>query len=214
MLRNPTGLSHAVVALLGATVVIDLFSVFATSELHAAVTGRPAGDVSPLLFAQGIVAVAALLQILALVATATLFIIWFHRLRQNAGVWAGDLQGRSAGWAIGAWFIPIANLWMPRGIAADIWRSSRAEPFGADRPRELLLLNGWWTVFVLDAIVARGASRAYEKADEFEEYASAAKWLYLSDALNIVAAVLTIFFVRRLTSMQHAKATGMIPAAD
>ncbi|MER8234129.1 DUF4328 domain-containing protein [Streptomyces sp. NPDC094049] len=214
MLRNPTGLSHAVVALLGVTVVIDLFSVFATSELHAAVTGHPAGDVSPLLFAHGLVALGVLLQILALVATATLFIIWFHRLRQNAGVWAGDLQSWSTRWAIGAWFVPIANLWIPRGIAADIWRASRAEPFGADRPRELRLLNGWWTAFVLYALVDRVASKLYDRADEAAEYAYAAKWLHLSNALNIVAAVLAIFFVRRLTSMQHAKATGMIPAAD
>ncbi|MFE3072175.1 DUF4328 domain-containing protein [Streptomyces sp. NPDC059247] len=214
MLRNPTGLAHAVTALLGATVVIDLFSLFTTSELQSAVTGRSADDLSPLVFATGLVGVAALLQILALVATATLFVIWFHRLRQNAGVWAGDIQRRTPGWAIGAWFIPFANLWIPRGIAEDIWRASRAEPTGADRPRELLLLNGWWAAFVIDAVVGRVASRTYERADGLEEHASAVYWLYLSDALSIVAAVLAIFFVRRLTSMQHAKATGMIPAAD
>lgn len=62
---------------------------------------------------------------LALLATATVFIVWFHRVRTNAGVFAPDLQSRGAGWAIGGWFIPIGNLWIPRGVAGDVLRASR-----------------------------------------------------------------------------------------
>ncbi|GEB56366.1 DUF4328 domain-containing protein [Streptomyces gardneri] len=214
MLRNPNGLSFAVTALLGGTILADVLSLFATSELRTAVTEDVGGDVSGRDLAMASMAVAGLLQILLLLATATVFIIWFHRLRGNAEVWAGGLQGRTPGWAIGGWFIPLANLWIPRGIAADIWRASRAEPSAADRPGELLLLNGWWSVFVVDTLVARVAGRIFDRAESFEEYESAANWFLVSDALDIVAAVLAILFVRRLTSMQHTKATGMIPAAQ
>ncbi|MGW0118110.1 DUF4328 domain-containing protein [Streptomyces sp. NPDC003327] len=214
MLRNPNGLSFAVVSLLGVTVLVDLFSVFATFELQTAVTDFPEDDVSALDLALALVTVTGSLQLLALIATATLFLIWFHRVRLNAEVWAGDLQGRKPGWAIGGWFVPIANLWIPRSVAADIWRGSRAEPSAADRPGELLLLNAWWITFVIDTLVARTAGRVYERAETSEEYVSAANWFFLSDALNITAAVLAILFVRRLTSMQHVKATGMIPAAQ
>ncbi|MFB7587932.1 DUF4328 domain-containing protein [Streptomyces sp. NPDC056169] len=213
MLRNPNGLPFAVTALLGGTILADALSLFATFELRTAVTEHAGGDVSGRDLAMATMAGVGLLQILLFLATATVFIIWFHRLRANAEVWAGDLLGRTPGWAIGGWFVPLANLWIPRGVAADIWRASRAEPSAADRPGELLLLNGWWTAFVADWIVARVAGRVYGWAETFEEYASAANWLLASDALDIVAAVLAILFVRRLTSMQHAKATGMIPAA-
>ncbi|MEU2242654.1 DUF4328 domain-containing protein [Streptomyces sp. NPDC018338] len=213
MLRNPNGLSFAVVALLGGVIFADLLSVFADFELRTAVTDQPGEDVSPRDLAMAFLAATGLLQILLLLATATVFIIWFHRLRKNAEVWAGDLQGRTPGWAIGGWFIPLANLWIPHGVAADIWRASRAEPSAADRRGELGLLHAWWAAFVVDTIVARVAGRVYDRAETFEEYASAANWLVASDALDIVAAVLAILFVRRLTSMQHLKATGMIPAA-
>ncbi|MFI9214342.1 DUF4328 domain-containing protein [Streptomyces sp. NPDC053253] len=214
MLRNPNGLSYAVVSLLAAAIGADLFSVFAGFELRAAVTDHPEDDLSPLDLAVTLMAGAGVLQVLALLATATVFIIWFHRLRKNAEVWAGDLQARTPGWAIGGWFIPIANLWIPHGVAADIWRASRAEPSAADGRGELGLLHAWWAAFVVDTIVARVAGRMYDRAETFEEYASAANWLLASDVLDIVAAVLAILFVRRLTSMQHAKATGMIPAAQ
>ncbi|MFE1553087.1 DUF4328 domain-containing protein [Streptomyces sp. NPDC058718] len=214
MLRNPDSASFAVTALLGGTVFADVLSLFATFELRTAVTEHAGGDVSGRDLAMASMAEVGLLQMLLLLLTGTAFIIWFRRLRANAEVWAGDLLGRTPGWAIGGWFIPFANLWIPRGVAVDIWRGSRAEPSAADRPGEFLLLNGWWTAFVVDTIVARVVGWNYARAETFEEYASAANWLLASDALDIVAAVLAILFVRRLTSMQHAKAAGMIPAAQ
>ncbi|MFI8518367.1 DUF4328 domain-containing protein [Streptomyces sp. NPDC085481] len=215
MLRNPNGLSYAVVSLLGVTVVVDVLSLIATFGVRADFQGDLADHPDPAGYGGDMgMAVAGIAQGMLLVATATVFIIWFHRLRQNAEVWAGDLQGRSTGWAIGAWFIPVANLVIPRGVAADIWRASRREPYAADGGGEFALLNGWWTLFVLDALVGRVASRMYDKADTVDGIVTATGWLMTSDLLNIAAAVLAILFVRKLTSMQHTKATGIIPAAQ
>ncbi|MFF3319533.1 DUF4328 domain-containing protein [Streptomyces sp. NPDC003035] len=147
------------------------------------------------------------------VATGVVFIIWFHRLRKNAEIWAGDLQRRGPGWAIGGWFIPIGNLWIPRGIAVDIWRASRWEPYAADGRRELTLLNSWWAFWTAGTVVDWIATRLYAAADTVDAYVTAASWSLAGYALDITAAVLAILFVRRLTSMQHAKATGMIPTA-
>ncbi|MFE5591787.1 DUF4328 domain-containing protein [Streptomyces sp. NPDC056549] len=168
----------------------------------------------PAVFGQVDLNLAYSMQVMVFVATIVVFIIWFHRLRSNAEVWAGDLQGRKPGWAIGGWFIPIGNLWIPRAIAADIWRASRWQPYAADGARELTLLNAWWTFWIIDWIVGRAASLLYRGADTQEAYDSAAAWALASYTVNIVAAVLAILVVRRLTSMQHAKATGMIPAAQ
>lgn len=148
------------------------------------------------------------------VATGIVFIVWFHRLRKNAEVWAGDLQGRKPGWAIGAWFIPLANFWIPREVAADIWRASRWQPYAADGKGELALLNSWWVCWVAGTVTDFVSSRLYASATTVEAYDIATGWSLAGYALDAVAAVLAILFVRRLTSMQHAKATGMIPAAQ
>src|SRR5439155_11350703 len=46
------------------------------------------------------------------VATELTWLFWQHRVTRN--VWArGHPIKTSPGWAVGWWFIPIANLWMP-----------------------------------------------------------------------------------------------------
>ncbi|MFJ3609098.1 DUF4328 domain-containing protein [Streptomyces hydrogenans] len=205
MLRNPNNLAYAVMTLLGVDVFLDL--LLAGTEawtladpVAAAEATAPAG--------------LALVGGAAYIATIVVFLVWFFRVRQNAEVWAGDLQSRTPGWAIGAWFIPIANLWIPRHIAADIWRASRRDPSAADGARELTLLNSWWGFWVAGAIVDRVASRMYKWAETLDEWTDAAAWSLAGYLLTIVAGVLAILFVRRLTSMQHAKATGMLSAAE
>ncbi|MFE0733995.1 DUF4328 domain-containing protein [Streptomyces sp. NPDC058855] len=214
MLRNPKDLAFAVSALLGATVLADALGLFAASELWTAATDSTPGDVSALDLALALLTGTALLQLLLLVATGTVFIVWFHRLRLNAEVWAGDFQSRTPGWAVGGWFVPVAGFWIPRAIAADIWRASRPDPSAPDRRGEFLLLDGWWLVFVADVVLGRVAAWRLGRAETFEAYASATWWLLASGALGMAAAVLAILFVRRLTSMQHAKATGMISATQ
>ncbi|MEU4273288.1 DUF4328 domain-containing protein [Streptomyces sp. NPDC026092] len=210
MLRNPNGLSYAVIALLAGNIAFDL--------LLGVIDGRSlsadAMDFSdPARFGQLDLNVAYSMAFTLYVATGIVFIIWFHRLRMNAEVWAGDLQGRGKGWAIGGWFIPIGNLWIPRGIAADIWRASRRQPYAADGAKEMVLLNSWWTCWVAAVVVDRIAAQLSKRAETVEAYTTATWWSLLGYGLDIVAAVLAIFFVRRLTAMQHLKASGVIPAA-
>ncbi|MER6095269.1 DUF4328 domain-containing protein [Streptomyces sp. NPDC001728] len=153
-------------------------------------------------------------SLMVYLATGIVFIVWFHRLRKNAEVWAADLQTRTPGYAIGGWFIPIANFWIPRAIAAEIWRASRREPYAADGRGELALLNGWWVCWTVSTVTNWVSGQMYETAETTGDYTTASQWSLAGYALDIAAAVLAVLFVRRLTSMQHAKATGMIPAAQ
>ncbi|MGW6566016.1 DUF4328 domain-containing protein [Streptomyces sp. NPDC054975] len=210
MLRNPNGLSYAVMTLLAGNIAFDLL-LGAIDVRHLSADGADYSD--PAVFGALNLNVAYSMGFTLFVATGIVFIIWFHRLRQNAEVWAGDLQSRGKGWAIGSWFIPIGNLWIPRGIAADIWRASRLRPYAADGAGELTLLHCWWAFWVADIVVDRIAAQLSKRAETFEAYTTATWWSLLGYALDIAAAVLAILFVRRLTSMQHQKATGMIPAS-
>lgn len=209
MLRNPNGLSYAVIALLVGNILFDV--LFGAIEVRYLTT--TAEFFYPAAIGALDLNVAYSMGFTLFVATGIVFIVWFHRLRLNAEVWAGDLQSRKPGWAIGGWLIPIGNLWIPQGVAADIWRASRWQPYAADGARELALLHAWWTVWVADMVVGRIASLLYKRAETPDAYVTASSWLLTGYVLDIVAAVLAILFVRRLTSMQHAKATGMIPAA-
>ncbi|MEV4429346.1 DUF4328 domain-containing protein [Streptomyces sp. NPDC053792] len=210
-LKNPIGLAWAVVALLAGNIVFDvLLGLIDVRNLAADETDF----YDPAAFGPINLNVAYSLSRLLYWATGIVFIIWFYRLRKNAEIWARDLQSRTPGWAIGSWFIPIANFWIPQVIAADIWRASRREPYAADGKRELALLNSWWACWNIGIVAEMIATMQYKFAETIEAWTTATWWSLAGDALDIPAAVLAILVVQRLTSMQHAKATGMIPAAQ
>ncbi|MCP3820980.1 DUF4328 domain-containing protein [Streptomyces sp. A3M-1-3] len=205
-LRSPVGLSYAVLALLGLVVAADLFAMFAAVSMHGAMgdAQQTQGSVDR---ANDLSFMAANLQRWALLATATLFIIWFHRVRANADVFAPDGHTRGRGWAIGAWFIPIANLWIPRGIAVGIWRASAPEgPHLALSKVSHAVVNAWWTIWVVAILTGRLATTRYNKAVEPEQVRDAAELLIAANLADIAAAALAMLFVRTLTSMQRIKA--------
>src|SRR5262249_5509194 len=68
---------------------------------------------------------AAVLGFFALVA-AILFIIWMWRAAKNNEALERSQPRLGPGWAIGGWFIPLANLVIPVLVAQDLWRGSDA----------------------------------------------------------------------------------------
>ncbi len=150
------------------------------------------------------------LYLLGLIGTATLFIIWFHRVRHNAEVFAPDVQRRTPGWAIGGWFIPFANLWIPRGIAQDVLRAGQPDPWAGEL-RHQRLLNSWWGLWIASNIFDRLAAQRYDAAEDPQAVHDATGWLMTGSVLDIVAAVLALLFVRRLTADQNAKAMAGNP---
>ncbi|MER8044999.1 DUF4328 domain-containing protein [Streptomyces sp. NPDC094032] len=215
MLRNPNGLSIAVVCLLAATAVADLASLAATAAMRSDLTGPLADHPDPEGYEGTLSALLAwTAQGMLLIATAVVFIVWLFRVRGNADVWAPDLQRRAKGWMIAGWVVPIVALWFPRTVVVDIWRASRPEPYGADRKGELVLINFWWLFFLVSQIVSEVGGRSFDDAHDVDTLVAATGWILTGDLTDVVAAVLAILLVRRLTSMQHQKATGMIPAAQ
>ncbi|MFF8791108.1 DUF4328 domain-containing protein [Streptomyces sp. NPDC015125] len=205
VLRSPVGLSKAVTILLGLVIGADLFALWQGNHSYelvgrlirnfGSVTSQEIDRADALYEASGTV------QLATVLATAVVFVVWFHRTRVNAEVFAPEYHARKRGWAIWGWLVPVVNLWFPRQIAADIWNASADE-----KSRSRALLNWWWVLWIVNLIFGRLAAQRYSGAREPEEIKGAIAGLMASDVFNIMAAVLAIFFVRRLTRMQHEKA--------
>ncbi|TJZ54374.1 DUF4328 domain-containing protein [Streptomyces piniterrae] len=205
VLRSPVGLSKAVMLLLGLVIVADLFALWQGGQSYELV-GRIVGDLGSVSSeeidrADTLYGASGYVQLVAILATAVVFIVWFHRARVNAEVFAPEYHTKKRGWAIWGWIVPVVNLWFPRRIATDIWNASADES-----SRSRALLNWWWALWVVDLLFGRLASQRYIKAETPEEIKGALSGLMASDVFNIAAAVLAILFVRRLTHMQHEKA--------
>ena len=90
--------------------------------------------------------------LLCYLLTGTFFVMWFYRIRTNAGIWAPAVQRRSRGWAIGGWICPVVNFWFPYQIAADALKSSRAS--GSTDTTGGGLLGVWWGLWVCELVLA------------------------------------------------------------
>ncbi|MER5300509.1 DUF4328 domain-containing protein [Streptomyces lasiicapitis] len=213
-LKSPVGLANGTVALLGVGIATDLFSLWAGGGVFGVVSDLIDGGLGTVTEdradrADSLYAASGVFQVAALVGTAVLFLCWFRRVRVNAEVFAPDGHSMSRGWAVGAWFVPVANLWFPRRVAVDIWDASsegRWLPGGDPQAGRRTLLNAWWTLWITSSVFGWIASQQYRKAEEPEKIKNAVVSLMASDLLSIAAAVLAILFVRRLTAMQGAKA--------
>ncbi|WP_434595480.1 DUF4328 domain-containing protein [Streptomyces sp. A5-4] len=210
-LRSPVGLSYAVVALLGAVIAVDLLSIFVSLRVRSlmgdVIVGNFVSDAA-LEGVDSLTLVATVLFYGSVVASAVVFVVWFFRVRRNAEIFAPDLQRRGAGWAIGAWFVPIGNLWLPRGIATDILAASRRDPYGLGKSKgeSGAVLDVWWTMWVASMLFNRWSWTTYRDADTAQELGEAADVAVIGELINITAAVFAILFVRMLTRMQQLKA--------
>uniref|UniRef100_A0AAU2UYS2 DUF4328 domain-containing protein n=1 Tax=Streptomyces sp. NBC_00003 TaxID=2903608 RepID=A0AAU2UYS2_9ACTN len=207
-LRSPRGLATATSVLLAVAAAVDAFAVYAGAVMHGVSGDLLSRGEDEIDRADHLYQAAGLLQVLALVVTAVVFIVWFHRVRCNADVFAGDVCTRGKGWAIGGWFIPVGNLWIPSRIAREIWTASaQSAPDGSWRTVSQRPITAWWSLWVANLVIGRIASTMDKNADTPEALQRAADVTMLADALSMGAAILAIVFVRKLTAMQDLKAT-------
>ncbi|MGC0419579.1 DUF4328 domain-containing protein [Embleya sp. AB8] len=175
-----------------------------------------------------LVAAAITFLVLAMIATAVLFVIWMYRARANVDLFGPSKQHLSTGWAIGGWLVPVVNLWFPKLILHDVWRASdpRTAERGGRTPGRLPLLWAWWVLLIGSTVLFFASRLSYPLSDDIE--LSDADRLQTIDILSgaadivlILAAVAAVLVVRRITTFQHERealafasgvATGGVPA--
>jgi hypothetical protein len=133
------------------------------------------------------------------VATFVLVIIWLFRAVKNTELWNVDRGRWAPGWAIGGWFIPLANIVIPFLVFSSTWRRSDGRP-GARAPLPLIVW-AWWILFVIGEVMIQ---------IEFDVNTKSS--LDARDTLRIVGfAVIAasggflIACVRRMNHMQQAE---------
>jgi hypothetical protein len=127
---------------------------------------------------------------------AALFIGWLWRVWDNGRALSGRRPKYAGVWVYLGWVVPLANLWVPRGIVADAFRST------APGRRLPVSVNVWWGLWVAGLISGVGLFYG-ESTDETIARAYTGVWpLLLSDAVVVGAAVAGAVAVRTVTAVQ------------
>jgi general stress protein CsbA len=140
-------------------------------------------------------------QLGLLLAAAAAFLRWFHHAYANLPA-LGRTRRRATGWAVGAWFVPLLNLVRPKQMADEIWEAAT----GASVP---LYVHLWWATFLAGRLIGNAASSVLLDDATATMLQTAAGWLVVSDALSVVAGILLIRYIRRVTAAADARAAGV-----
>lgn len=175
--RAPRILARCAQLALAAAAVADAFRAVAARDhyLHPTVASlHRSGSVSMVFFD---------LMTLAIV----LFLVWLARSRSAAQALSPEAALASRGWTIGAWFIPVVNLFVPRRLVLDIGRASSP---AWEQKRGTTLVNLWWAAWVAHAVVLVVVGRLAPGSMAV---------LVVAETLMLAAAVLLGLVIERIT---------------
>jgi hypothetical protein len=152
-----------------------------------------------------------------MLAAEILWLFWQHRATEN--LWARGYQGLRVrpGWAVGWWFVPIANLFMPCVAMLELDR--RSTPDGMPR-RASPLVGVWWGSWIVYSFLPtvglfiaayrpfvdlfRGVDERTTSFDFSPVAHAAAPWLLVTALWLLVTAVAAVGVVRRIDTAQDA----------
>jgi serine/threonine-protein kinase len=184
------------------------------------VWGDPTGAGAPGRLAVGVSAAQALVFVL----TAVLFLAWSRRAYANVGALGVRSLRFARWWVVAGWLVPVFSLFRPRQVLGDIWRASDPDlPAGAGerwRDRRVPVLLDWWWLAFLASTLARSVTiesvhaltafmtfgLASRQLDRFEASAGAEA---VADLLTVVAGLLALRMVAKLTARQEARAARL-----
>lgn len=144
-------------------------------------------------------------------AATVLFIVWLWRVRSNAEFLCRAQHRRGRGWVVGAWFVPVVNLWWPKQLVDDVIAASdpQTPPFTPNLKdiRPARGVRTWWLTWLGSIVVVcvGGVVEPYPDAPD-HGLALAAAILYTVGAmLTAVSAWLAVRIIERIDHDQSTR---------
>ncbi|GEM_PF-1765372 len=153
--RTVDGLATALMVLFGVALLLSLGGAIKTWSLLRVIDGIPEsgggfGDVINVDSALSDSSTFLALSVLVAVALLILLIIFTYRIHQNIDAFGGTNTRLSHGWAIGGWFVPLANFVLPLLCLIDADQGAHLEPGGDTNIRRAKwsrIILVWWLLF-------------------------------------------------------------------
>ncbi|MEU6272099.1 DUF4328 domain-containing protein [Streptomyces populi] len=142
---------------------------------------------------------ASLVFVYLMTLAIVLFLMWLTASRNNALLLSPHSPVPTPGWTIGAWFIPVVNLFAPRRSVLDIGRAS--SPSWEER-RGTRLVDLWWAAWIVHGLALATATRVAPESLAL---------LVVAEVSMIAAAVLLGLVIERVTSLQSAALGSAVP---
>ena len=140
---------------------------------------------------------ASRVYILIWLATLIILIVFMYKSSSNTKVWTKSERKWTEGWAIGGWFIPIANFVLPFLVIKETWNLSPKISLDKNQvipqgDNDKFPLAAWWFLLVVGTVGLGGAGR-YRDAVFKDADMKAYDWFNSLRVSDVIAAVMMIF---------------------
>lgn len=201
--REIFGLTKFLNVLLGlgaAMAVVSLFSSFMQSELLSRSFSEAEGQAND--FRQQLI---GRIGFALYCFTVVVFGSWIVRAHKNVRALGADGLRETPGWAVGSFFFPILNLWVPYQAMRDLWQASHNPRSWKDAGVDAILPE-WWTLWIVSNFLGHLSFRATTNAQGLEGLQSATYWQIAALIVNILLYWAAMSLVTQIADAQRTTA--------
>ena len=206
LFRSPTALSHGVRGVLVAYILVTLAALAVMADglqwLQQGIDGGITAELHEKLGRDGALQLNLFRFQLVLVLACYIWAgCWIHRVACNVRTLGAKGLDDTPAWAVGWYAVPVMNLVRPMRAMSQIWLGSLA-PQRWQRLETPRLLVAWWSFWIAGNLSYWFVTQ-YLRPEHTFQGLHTQQWLLLcGQALNLMAAVLFLLVVSRLTRMQ------------
>jgi uncharacterized protein DUF4328 len=146
-----------------------------------------------------------LAEILMRIVVVVLFIMWLRRAYYNIRR-LGFNTRYTDGWAAGAWFVPIMNLYAPYQIVKEVWDNTqfKAQQNSTNPTHKTSTIIGvWWFLWIVSSIIGNFYVRlAFNSNRSLEDSISLDKSDIIIGALDLISMFLIIEIIQKIRKFE------------
>ena len=145
----------------------------------------------------------AVFELIIYLATIVFFLMWLYRAYDNLRALNPSRRlDSSPGWAVGSFFVPIINLFVPYRHVKEVWqKSGPADEALLYEPGPPATFSIWWFFWILASISGNISMRV--SLDENVSVSTATMISIVASALSILAAVFAYLVVHAIDKRQE-----------
>ena len=146
-----------------------------------------------------------IVYMIAYILSSVMFIQWFRRAYYNLHQKINHLS-YSEGWAAGAWFVPILNLFRPYQIMKELYNETK----------NLLLKNGlnisksfstnlvglWWALWIIGSFLGQAVFRLSMNAETIDELTTMTMVSMASNVFGIPLGLIAIKVIQDYSNIE------------
>jgi hypothetical protein len=149
-----------------------------------------------------------------MVLSIVTFLIWVNQANKSLQHLGVEGMNFTSGWAVGWFFIPIANLFRPYQVVQELWKGSDPETPPDDSTAWLqtpasALVGVWWGGELLSRMIGRVFNAQAKGAETLDQLSTSNTFAMGVEGIDMVAAGVAIMLIIGIEKRLRLKAETM-----